>query len=60
MPSDAAPADALLVLDFKEFECRTTVGSAKRPGHFPHTGCVLDISEAQVLRPLDSVGASGG
>jgi hypothetical protein len=60
MPADAAPADALLVLDFEKFKRRTTVRRTKRPGHFPYTGCVLDISDAKALRPLYSVGATGG
>jgi hypothetical protein len=60
VPADAAPADALLVLDFEKFKRRTTVRRTKRPGDFPHAGCVFDISNAKALRPLYSVGATGG
>ena len=60
MPADAAPADALPIVDVEKFKCRTTVRTTERPGHFPHAGCVLDISHAQVLRPPYSVGAPGG
>jgi hypothetical protein len=60
VPADAPPADTLLVLDFEEFESRTTVRATKRPGYFPHAGCVFDIFDAQVLRPLYPVGVTRG
>lgn len=60
MPADTAPADSLVVIDFEEFKCGATVRPTERPSHFPHSGCVLDVSDAKVLRPRDSVGAAGG
>lgn len=60
MPADASPADSLLAIDFEEFEGGAAVRSTKRPGHFPHSGRVLDVSDAKVLRPRDSARAAGG
>lgn len=59
MAANAAPADALLILDLEIFKRRTTVRTTKRPGHFPHTNCVLHISNAKVLRPLYAISATG-
>jgi hypothetical protein len=60
MAADATPANALTVLCFEKFKRCATVRSTERPGHLPHAGCVFDISDAKVLRPLHPVGLAGG